>query len=62
MQKFSTLLCTSAMLFGLMIAPRNALAAVTADDYTPTATEDEVYVFLQTSYDNAKIWAWNDNL
>ena len=56
MQKFSTMLCTLAMLFGMMMAPGNALAAVTADDYTPTVTEDEVSVFLETSYDNAKIW------
>ena len=62
MQKFSTMLCTLAMLFGMMMAPGNALAAVTADDYTPTVTEDEVSVFLETSYDNAKIWAWNDNV
>ena len=62
MQKFSTMLCTLAMLFGMMMAPGNALAAVTADDYTPTVTEDEVSVFLETSYDNAKIWAWNDKV
>ena len=62
MQKFSTMLCTLAMLFGMMMAPGNALAAVTADDYTPTVTEDEVSVFLETSYDNAKIWVWNDKV
>lgn len=57
MQKFSTMLCTLAMLFGMMMAPGNALAAVTADDYTPIVTENEISVFLETSYDNAKIWA-----
>lgn len=62
MQKFSTMLCTLAMLFGMMMAPGNALAAVTADNYTPTVTEDEVSVFLETSYDNATIWAWNGNV
>lgn len=63
MQKFSTMLCTLAMLFGMMMmAPGNALAAVTADDYTPTVTENEISVFLETSYDNAKVWAWNDKV
>ena len=62
MQKFSTMLCTLAMLFGMMMAPGNALAAVTADDYTPIVTENEISVFLETSYDNAKIWAWNDKV
>lgn len=42
MQKFSTMLCTLAMLFGMMMAPGNVLAAVTADDYTPIVTENEV--------------------
>ena len=32
MQKFSTMLCTLAMLFGMMMAPGTVLAAVTADD------------------------------
>ena len=40
----------------------NALAAVTADDYTPIVTENEISVFLETSYDNAKIWARNDKV
>lgn len=63
MQKISTMLCTLAMLFGMMMmAPGNALAADTADDYTPTVTENEISVFLETSYDNAKIWAWNDKV
>lgn len=62
MQKFSTMLCTLAMLFGMMMAPGNALAAVTADDYTPIVTENEISVFLETSCNNAKIWAWNDKV
>ena len=32
-----------------------------AADYTPVVTENEISVFLETSYDNAKIWAWNNN-
>lgn len=39
------------------MAPAPALAA----DYTPVVTENEISVFLETSYDNAKIWAWNNN-
>ncbi len=27
--------------------------------YTPSVTESEVSVFLETSCDNAKVWAWN---
>ena len=40
------------------MAPVSALAA----DYTPVVTENEISVFLETSYDNAKIWAWNDKV
>ena len=60
MQKFSTMLCTLAMLFGMMMAPGNALAAVTADDYTPTVTEDEVSVFFESFYVFVLFWEWND--
>jgi hypothetical protein len=45
---------------GLVVQPSSA--AVMANDYTPAVTEDEVSVFLETSYDNAKIWAWNDKV
>ena len=62
MQKFSTMLCTLAMLFGMMMAPGNALAAVTADDYTPIVTENEVSVFLETKNDAAAVYVWNGNV
>lgn len=35
--------------------------SMAAAGYTPTVTEDEITVFLETSFDNAKVWAWNDN-
>ena len=35
--------------------------SMAATGYTPTVTEDEITVFLETSFDNAKVWAWNDN-
>lgn len=62
MQKFSTMLCTLAMLFGMMMAPGNALAAVTADVYTPVVTENEVSVFLETKNDAAAVYVWNGNV
>ncbi len=40
---------------GVAIQPTMAV-----NDYTPTVTEDEISVFLETSFDNAKVWAWND--
>ena len=56
MQKFYTLICSLVLLLSMtFIAPVSALAA----DYTPVVTENEISVFLETSYDNAKIWAWN---
>ena len=63
MQRISTLICTLALLLGMtFLAPGYALAAVTATDYTPTVTENEVSVFLETSCSNAKVWAWNDDI
>ena len=57
---FNLLVLLFSMTFnGLVVQPSSA--AVMANDYTPTVTEDEVSVFLETSYDNAKIWAWNNN-
>ena len=59
MQKFYTLICTLVLLLSMtFVAPVSALAA----DYTPVVTENEISVFLETSYDNAKIWAWNDKV
>ena len=59
MQKFYTLICTLVLLLSMtFMAPVSALAA----DYTPVVTENEISVFLETSYDNAKIWAWNDKV
>lgn len=37
-----------------------ALQPTAADIYTPTVTDDEVSVFLETSSSQANIWAWND--
>lgn len=37
-----------------------ALQPTAADVYTPTVTDDEVSVFLETSSSQANIWAWND--
>lgn len=37
-----------------------ALQPTAADVYTPTVTDDEVSVFLETSSSHANIWAWND--
>ncbi len=59
MQKFYTLICTLVLLLSMtFMAPVSALAA----DYTPVVTENEISVFLETSYDNAKIWVWNDKV
>ena len=58
MQKFYTLICTLVLLLSMtFVAPAPAFAA----DYTPVVTENEISVFLETSYDNAKIWAWNSD-
>lgn len=37
-----------------------ALQPTAADIYTPTVTDNEVSVFLETSSSQANIWAWND--
>ena len=58
---FNLLILLFGMTFnGLVVQPSSA--AVMANDYTPAVTEDEGSVFLETSYDNAKIWAWNDKV
>lgn len=65
MQKNYFLLNLLVLLFGLTFsnwAVKPALAAVTASDYTPTVTENEISVFLETSCSNAKVWAWNDEI
>lgn len=60
MQRISTLICTLALLLGMtFLAPSYALAAVTADVYTPTVTENEVSVFLETNNPKANIYAWS---
>lgn len=38
-----------------------ALQPTAADIYTPTVTDDEVSVFLETSSSQANIWAWNES-
>lgn len=38
-----------------------ALQPTAADVYTPTVTDDEVSVFLETSSSQANIWAWNES-
>ena len=62
MQRISTMLCTLAMLFGMMMAPGTVLAAVTADVYTPVVTENEVSVFLETENDAAAVYVWNGSV
>ena len=62
MQRISTMLCTMAMLFGMMMASENVLAAVTADVYTPVVTENEVSVFLETKNDAAAVYLWNGKI
>ena len=57
---FNLLVLLFSMTFNGLVV-QSSSAAVMANDYTPTVTEDEVSVFLETSCDNAKIWAWNDN-
>lgn len=62
MQRISTMLCTMAMLFGMMMASETVLAAVTADVYTPVVTENEVSVFLETKNDAAAVYLWNGKI
>lgn len=38
-----------------------ALQPTAADVYTPTVTDNEVSVFLETSSSQANIWAWNES-
>lgn len=38
-----------------------ALQPTAADVYTPTVTDDEVSVFLETSSSQANIWTWNES-
>ena len=61
MQKNHMFLKFLVTLIGLTFVAYAALPTMAADDYTPTVTEDEISVFLETSFDNAKVWAWNDN-
>ena len=59
MQKNHMFLKFLVTLIGLTFVAYAALPTMAADDYTPTVTEDEISVFLETSFDNAKVWAWN---
>ena len=62
MQKNHMFLKFLVTLIGLTFVAYAALPTMAADDYTPTVTEDEISVFLETSFSNAKIWAWNDKV
>ena len=57
MQKNYMFLNFLVTLIGLTFGAFAVMPAMAADDYTPTVTEDEISVFLETSFDNAKIWA-----
>ena len=61
MQKNYMFLNFLVTLIGLTFVAFAAMPSMAADDYTPTVTEDEISVFLETSFSNAKIWAWNKN-
>lgn len=59
MQKNYLYLNLLVMLISLTFGGFAVQPSMAANDYTPTVTEDEISVFLETSYDNAKVWAWN---
>ena len=62
MQKNYLFLNLLVMLISLTFGGFAVQPSMAANDYTPTVTEDEISVFLETSFDNAKIWAWNDKV
>ena len=59
MQKNYLFLNLLVMLISLTFGGFAVQPSMAANDYTPTVTEDEISVFLETSFDNAKVWAWN---
>ena len=61
MQKNYLYLNFLVMLTSLAFGAFAAQPSMAANDYTPTVTEDEISVFLETSFDNAKVWAWNND-
>ena len=60
MQKNYLFLNLLVMLISLTFGGFAVQPSMAANDYTPTVTEDEISVFLETSFDNAKVWAWNN--
>lgn len=60
MKKNYLLLNFIALLFSMTFGGY-ALQPTAADVYTPTVTDDEVSVFLETSSSQANIWAWNES-
>lgn len=61
MQKNYLFLNLLVMLISLTFGVFAVQPSMAANDYTPTVTEDEISVFLETSFDNAKVWAWNND-
>ena len=61
MQKNYLFLNLLVMLISLTFGGFAVQPSMAANDYTPTVTEDEISVFLETSFDNAKVWAWNND-
>ncbi len=59
MKKKNLLLNFIVLLFSMTFGGY-ALQPTAADVYTPTVTDNEVSVFLETSSSQANIWAWND--
>ena len=60
MQKNYLFLNLLVMLISLTFGGFAVQPSLAANDYNPTVTEDEISVFLETSFDNAKVWAWNN--
>lgn len=60
MKKNDLLLNFIVLLFSMTFGGY-ALQPTAADVYTPTVTDDEVSVFLETSSSQVNIWAWNDH-
>ena len=60
MQKNYLFLNLLVMLISLTFGGFAVQPSMAANDYNPTVTEDEISVFLETSFDNAKVWAWNN--
>ncbi len=56
MKRFLTFLMTVMALFAFATSVR------AQDVYTPTVTDDETSVFLETSHGQAYVWAWNGDV